>query len=78
MRRIELFFMRLIGYKYVANLNSKEIHRINSKYSQCHLTEIKDRKYLREKQIPLWVQYGYNGCRFCFKEIDTDMQILCV
>jgi hypothetical protein len=65
-------FLRLLGYKYVANLRSKEIHRLDTEFKQCNIPLIRRKKYLREKDLTLWLHAGYNGCRFCMKAVDTD------
>jgi hypothetical protein len=71
--KIKFLFARILGYGYLVNLRSKEIHRLNSKYTQCNLDSIKKYKFIKKKQITVWMQYGYNGCRFCMPEIDTDI-----
>ncbi len=64
--------LMLLGYKYVANTSTKEIHRLTN--PKCHATEHlakKNRKYLTEKQFTKYLKDGYNGCRFCLKEYDN-------
>jgi hypothetical protein len=65
-------FLRLFGYRYVANLRSKEIHRTDTGFSQCNIPLIRAKKYLREKDLGMWERAGYNGYRFCMKELDMD------
>lgn len=62
----------IIRKKYLANKTSKEIHKVaNTKYG-CHLSQIKNRKWLWEYQVEKYLNDGYNGCCHCFKEKDTD------
>jgi hypothetical protein len=65
-------FLKLLGYRYVANLRSKEIHRLDTRFKQCNIELIRTKKYLREKDLAMWERAGYNGCRFCLPFMDTD------
>lgn len=69
------FIEKLFGYKYIANLSprSKEIHNLSNLKSQCSIKLIKKGKYLTKKQcIKYFLEKGFNGCKHCYKSIDTD------
>ena len=56
-----------------ANHNTKEIHRLDSKYSQCFLNRMKNYDDIGRSQLRGYLKKGYNGCRFCMRRIDTDI-----
>ncbi|MDR1339020.1 MAG: hypothetical protein LBK58_03070 [Prevotellaceae bacterium] len=74
MEKAKRLFLRLLGYRYVANLRSKEIHRLDTDYKQCNIPLIRAKKYLRKKDLGMWERAGYNGCRFCLPFMDTDIK----
>lgn len=64
-------FLMLIGYRYVANRATWEIHRLTNPV--CHATENmadKNKLYLKEKEKDWFIQKYFNGCRFCLPEDD--------
>ena len=65
--------MNLLGWKYIANNRTKEIHRIEKKHINCHLDLLTDFTYLTETKMNKLLSNGYNGCRWCFKEKDKDI-----
>jgi hypothetical protein len=58
---------------YRVNFRSKEIHRLDSTHSQCCLDGIKNYVDIQETDLQYYLDCGYNGCRHCMKEIDTDI-----
>ncbi len=61
------------GFGYVVNHRpkSKEIHRLSSKHKNCHTDRIANREYVtRSKALKLIREDGYNGCRWCWKDVD--------
>jgi hypothetical protein len=69
------YLSTLLGYKYVANKNTKEIHDLQSLHHNCHkeLMSSKSKKYLTAKgKDELFASGEYNGCRWCMKLVDTD------
>lgn len=62
-----------LGYKYVANTSTKEIHLLTDPI--CHATFYlakKNRKYVNRRQMIKMIKSGeYNGCRFCLTEHDN-------
>ena len=69
------WIMNFLGYGYVINLRSKEIHRLKTKHSNCRLNQMKRKKYVT-KDRAMWLMNfpqlgkGWNGCRYCFSERD--------
>ena len=61
----------LRGRCYVVNHNTKEIHRLSHKHSQCKLHLMTNREFVTKKEAQNWIEtYKYNGCRFCWEEED--------
>ena len=71
-KQVRFSLARMLGYRYIVNLRTREIHRLGSKYSQCHLPGIKKYWLVREKHLPALLKFGCDGCRFCMPEFDTD------
>lgn len=73
MRQLELFLAKFFGAKYVANWNTKELHNLNTQHDNCWLHLMSNCTYIfREKRARALLEHGFNGCRWCFKEEDTD------
>jgi len=72
----QFFWRRLFGYRYLINLRSKEIHKLNSVVDNCliNLMSKKNKKFIGERKLESYLESGYNGCRWCFKATDTDMK----
>jgi hypothetical protein len=68
MRRIKIFIYGLFGCRVLANHGSREIHLLNRERPNCRIDMIKD--YSISRYADKWLERGYNGCRFCFKEKD--------
>lgn len=65
-------FLEFIGFRYVANHNSMEIHRLKTEHKNCHIEAMTNAGYC----TALWADHlmffkGYNGCRWCYKEKDN-------
>ena len=66
------YFYRFHSLRYVANLNSKEIHKLN-----CHWVSrmaVGNKSYCENLQevAGLIEHSGYNGCHYCLPRYDTD------
>ena len=66
------YYYQISPYRYVANLNTKEIHR-----SHCYwVTQMANRN--KSHYSDLWElaylikDYGYNGCHYCMPRYDED------
>lgn len=64
--------VKLFNYKYVANKRSKEIHDLSNSHVNCHISMIKNKKYLTYKGMKRYLNKGYNGCRYCLKDFDKE------
>lgn len=62
--------LKLIGYKYIVNNNTKEIHVVSNMKTNCHLDLMTNFKYVKSSKELL--DNGFNGCRWCYNETDTD------
>lgn len=59
----------LVGdYPYVANRNTEEVHEANCEW----VAKMSAKNKVAYRQLELALQHGYNGCRYCLKEFDTD------
>ena len=66
------YFYRLSPFWYIANLNSKEIHKLD-----CHWVSqmsAANKSYCKSlaKAAALIETKGYNGCHYCLPRYDTD------
>lgn len=60
-------------FKYVQNLKTGEIHRRNSRYIQCNIKKIRNKKYLTESQKKKRLNSGRaDGCKYCLPEAHTN------
>ena len=61
------------GFGYVINHASREIHRLSRKHKNCLYNMMDKKKYTtKEHAYYLIFSKGYNGCKWCFKEENTD------
>ena len=70
------YFYRFHPRWYIANLNSKEIHKLD-----CHWVSLmanSNKTYCRnlEEAANLIREEGYNGCHYCLPRYDTDTRSL--
>ena len=66
-------FRRALGYNFLANKQSKEIHDMSRSTMLCHIPDIAkhNRKWMTEAQMLKAVNsHEYNGCRWCMKLYD--------
>jgi len=66
-------FLIFLGFGYLVNHRSKEIHQLNEKHKNCkiHLITKHNREYVsRRKALRLIKEDGYNGCRWCWDDAD--------
>lgn len=64
--------LRLLGYKYIVNHRSWEIHLLGFKHTNFDILQIKDYSFVRNNKQLKKDYPDYNGCRFCLPEMDTD------
>jgi hypothetical protein len=67
MKKFNLFIHRVLGYKYLVNLNTYEIHRLKNIHPNCQIELIKDGKYITKNDYPKYIIEG-DGCRWCNKK----------
>lgn len=68
-----LFKTVLAPAKYVVNYHSKEIHSKDSKDTRCRIKNMTNCAEINKFQLRKLLKRGYNGCRYCLPEFDTDM-----
>ncbi len=66
------WFQILFGYDYVANIRTKEIHKVDSGCRCLKDFARHNQKFLTRKEAMkiLKGDHGFNGCRWCMKEFD--------
>ena len=67
-------FLEKIGFHYLLNKNSNEMHDVRVNHKNCHLDKMTNVRYfffkksaIRQMRRSKWV----NGCRWCLKKWDT-------
>ena len=77
-RTFREWWMCLIGFPYLLNINSMEVHDLRKKTKNCwiNLMTPKNKLYLSEKQFQDTLKNGHkgkpvNGCRWCLKKHNT-------
>lgn len=68
--KLKLRIKKFFGFKYLVNLNTKEIHDLNNNHKNCHVDLIKNTKYIRKRKLEKYLNDDFNGCRFCLKKHD--------
>lgn len=71
-KSIQKLFTQLFGFKYVINRNTNEIHKLSNLKTNCHV-ELMTNK-MKVKNSKEWLKNGYNGCRWCYSDANTDVQ----
>lgn len=63
--------MEAIGFRYIANHRSKEIHRVDHLHKNCRIETMQHAGYNTAWRMRRLLNRRYNGCRWCFKEADN-------
>ncbi|MDR2233898.1 MAG: hypothetical protein LBE56_12375 [Tannerella sp.] len=70
-KTLKLWILMLLGYRFIGNRGTMEIHRIDSRLPNCRLPMIVNREYIHVLSLRKYLRKGWNGCRFCMKRFDT-------
>lgn len=60
-----------LGYKYIVNHRTKEIHSVKEVTSKCRIASLTRAEYIRKGKMESYMKAGYNGCSKCFKDKDN-------
>lgn len=71
-KSIKNLFTKLLGFKFVINNNTSEIHKLSNLKTNCHVDLMTNKTYVKKSEELL--KNGYNGCRWCYDEANTDVQ----
>ena len=65
----EKFGKKYLGYRYLVNLRSKQIHDLNNTHHMCHLPIIKRKniKLITFSTVTKLRGKGHGYCDFCFR-----------
>jgi hypothetical protein len=63
---------KMLGYTYMVNLSSKEIHDLKNTHVNCNLELIVHKKFITKRMLKEYLQNGYNGCRWCMPEYNKE------
>ena len=74
-RTLNLFeyWLTRVGFHYLVNLRSKEIHDLNKRSERCMIHKIKRRLFVPKFIMLLLLNFGFNGCYWCNFEHDNDV-----
>lgn len=64
--------LSFLGYRYLGNGNTMEIHDLRNFHRNCniHLISKKNKIRITEKEKNFAIKAGFNGCRWCMKYYD--------
>lgn len=78
-KKFKARLLKIIGYKYVLNINTGEVHDLDNLTNRCQVGRIadKNKKYLTKKQFQKSINCvinnkRVNGCRYCIPKSDND------
>lgn len=57
---------------HIVNYYTKEIHKIETSDTRCHIHNMTHCGYINRIEMRRLLKNGYNGCRHCLQELDTD------
>lgn len=63
---------KMLGYRYIVNLHTWEIHDLKNPHVNCKIDMMSDKKMITKKQLHLYLEDGYNGCRWCLKQYNKE------
>lgn len=63
-------FLEMLGYVYIANHYTREIHRVVMMTSKCRLPFMRNASYCTARKARKLMKKGYNGCKYCNKDND--------
>lgn len=58
--------LELIGFKFIVNHSSKEIHRVQYLTMNCFIDKMKHSGYATSWKVKRLLKRNYNGCRHCY------------
>jgi len=64
-------FLEFIGFKFIANNNTGEIHRVETLSKACRISMMTNARYITGRKVRKLLKKGHNGCRFCYAEKDN-------
>lgn len=68
------WLLKLLGYTYLLNKNTYEIHNLENVKTNCGLNYSNRKNFkriTRSKMLNLMKQEKYDGCRHCLTKYDT-------
>ena len=57
---------------YLVNYNSLEIHKVDNLKTNCQTQAMSNKGKVYSRKAKSLLREGYNGCRWCYPEADTD------
>lgn len=78
MRKTWIKFIKWLGYSYLMNTRSNEVHDTNNTRRGCKMSTIadKNKKYITEKKfLKLYDLDQADGCRWCMKQYNRAEQL---
>lgn len=66
------YILTRIGFRYIVNLNTGEIHDSQNRQYGCHLELMKHKRFITEKQMHGLIERGFDGCRWCMPKYNKE------
>jgi len=71
-------FIKWLGYSYLMNTRSNEVHDTNNTRRGCRMSTIasKNKKYITQKKfLKLHAEQKVDGCRWCLRKFNKAEQL---
>ena len=69
--RIKDYLLPIIGFNFVINHSTRQIHRLKNKKSDCLIEQMVNKKHGTKLYVLYLLKYKkYDGCRHCYVEKD--------
>jgi hypothetical protein len=63
-------FKKFLGWNYIVNHNTREIHKLNSSDKKCRIFYITNGNQVRKKKAMDFYYFDhYDGCKHCLKDL---------
>ena len=61
----------LLGYKYIVNENSKQVHYVKNLHKNCFIKSMSNARYVREEEAQRLIRsLKYDGCVWCMRDMN--------
>ena len=64
------YFLTRIGFRYLVNMHTHEIHDTHNRKYGCMLDVIRHKKLVTKRTMEKMIKGKYNGCYHCMRKLD--------